>query len=91
MNSELPRPTDLYADQGFKVIIIAVSGCGLAALAVPLRFLSRRISRANLKWDDWMILTAAVGLDSVLMCLARFLTYVTLDSSSRYRTWSYRS
>ena len=56
------------------MIIANVVMLSAAYIAVVLRFISRRLSHAELKADDWMIMLGLVGLqaaiDSNVLCFA---------------------
>jgi hypothetical protein len=51
----------VQANQGPKVVIIAITAFTLAAVGVFFRFLARILTKASLWWDDWAVLTALVG------------------------------
>ena len=54
--------TNEHANKGPMVLGISILLCFLAIKAVTLRFLSRKLSKAQYWWDDWMILAALVSL-----------------------------
>ena len=55
----------IQANQGPKVDIVAITAFALAAAAVVLRFFTRFLTKASLWWDDWAVLTALVGYDTL--------------------------
>ena len=50
-----------HANKGPIVLGIFILVTFLAITAVALRFLSRKLSKAQYWWDDWMILAALVS------------------------------
>ena len=52
---------DDHANRGRIVLGISIFVSFLAITAVALRFLSRKLSKAQYWWDDWMILGALVS------------------------------
>ena len=61
MASQQQLPSDLHADQGAKIIVIAVIFYSSAVVTVAFRFLSRKISSAVYSWDDFAVLAAVVS------------------------------
>ena len=55
-------PTDLSASKGPQILAAVATTYVLATIAVILRFVSRRISKAQLWWDDWLIIIALVNV-----------------------------
>ena len=51
---------DEHANKGPLVLGVSICMTVLAITAVTLRFISRRLSRADFWWDDWFILAALV-------------------------------
>ena len=63
--SEIQRQLDLINDDRSRTIVIShVIVMPLAIIAVTLRFVSRRMCKASIKADDYMIIIALVGLSS---------------------------
>ena len=52
---------DDHANKGPIVLGISIIVSFLAITAVVLRFLSRKLAKAQYWWDDWMILGALVS------------------------------
>lgn len=52
---------DEHANKGPIILGISILVTFLAITAVALRFLSRKLSKAQYWWDDWMILAALVS------------------------------
>lgn len=52
---------DIIANRGPFLIRTCCAMIALSATAVTLRFLSRRLSKVSLWWDDWLILIALVS------------------------------
>lgn len=55
-----PRGFDINEDKGPYLARICSVMIVISAIAVVLRFLSRRVVKAPLLWDDWVILLAMV-------------------------------
>jgi hypothetical protein len=55
----------VQANQGPKVDIVAITAFTLAAVAVVLRFFARFRTKAGFWWDDWAVLTALVGYNTL--------------------------
>lgn len=55
-------PEQLHLNKGPEIIIIVVVFWCVAATAVGLRFLSRRLARAGYWMDDWMALASLAAL-----------------------------
>ena len=53
--------SDTYADRGPHLVRVCSVMIALSAIAVALRFVSRRLSKAGLYWDDWLIFIALVN------------------------------
>lgn len=52
---------DIYANKGPHLVRVCSVMIALSAIAVALRFASRRLSGVQLSWDDWLILIALVS------------------------------
>ena len=52
---------DIYANKGPHLVRVCSVMIALSAIAVGLRFASRRLSGVQLSWDDWLILIALVS------------------------------
>ena len=48
-------------DRGPQLIATGLTTAILATYAVGMRFWSRKMSKVNLWWDDWIILLSLVG------------------------------
>lgn len=56
-------PSDVYYQTRTPVLYGGtISLQVLSTLIVALRFLARRVSKAGLWWDDWLIVPALVGV-----------------------------
>lgn len=55
-----PAGIDLSETQVPRILGVNIATLALAAIAICLRFLSRRLSRAQFWWDDWLMLPAIV-------------------------------
>jgi uncharacterized membrane protein YhaH (DUF805 family) len=54
-------------DDRLPAVVVAIAVCYSAAvISVVLRLISRRLVKASLQGDDWLILVALVGLSSQL-------------------------
>lgn len=65
---ELPPPPpglDIYEDRSGKVIASVLAPAILAIIAVGLRVWARYISKAEFRWDDYLIILALVGLHAL--------------------------
>ena len=54
-------PDDINADMGPTMVRLCVSMMVLSTTAVVLRFVSRKVIRQPLQWDDWMILISLIA------------------------------
>ena len=63
-----PPGTDLSASQVGRILGVNIATFCLAVIAIILRFIARRLTRAVLWWDDWLMLPAIVS------CKASFVT-----------------
>lgn len=61
-----PRGFDINEDKGPHLARICSVMIVISAIAVVLRFLSRRVVKAPLLWDDWVILLAMVRHSTVI-------------------------
>lgn len=61
---------DDHADKGGVVLGISILMTILAIMAVALRFLSRKLSRAGFWWDDWVIVMALARFSILLYAIA---------------------
>ena len=64
-----PVPQDVVdPDENIKyqLVISSAVGCVVFTIAVGLRFVSRRLVKAPLSWDDWLVLAALV---SIFLCV----------------------
>lgn len=52
---------DIYADRGPHLVRVCSIMIALSAIAVALRLTARRLSKVQLRWDDWLILIALVN------------------------------
>ena len=59
----IPESPDfkIDADRGPYLVRVCSALIALTAIVVTLRFLSRRLSKFPLMWDDWLILIALVS------------------------------
>ena len=55
-------------NQTLKLYVVNIVFDVLAAAAVGLRFICRKMSRASLWWDDWLILPACVSVSWACSC-----------------------
>ncbi len=60
MGSSTKRSIDLRHDPGIAQLVITVIFTLLAVIAVILRLVSRRLSKAKLQLDDYIIIVALV-------------------------------
>jgi len=60
MGSSTKRSIDLRQDPGIAQLVITVIFTLLAVIAVILRLVSRRLSKAKLQLDDYIIIVALV-------------------------------
>ena len=54
-------PYDVHADRGPEYAKTAIALSVLSTAAVALRFLSRKVLKTKIWWDDWIILVALVS------------------------------
>ena len=54
------------------IIATTVAPLTLSVIAVGARFLGRHVGGTKLWWDDWLVLLALVGVQTVV-CLGVFL------------------
>ena len=73
-----PNPTDQLTS--LRGIIIAT--WAIALIAVCLRFLARRLSKAGLWYDDWLMIPATVSIPHVITSSAT--PWVQEDDSSSH-------
>lgn len=52
---------DIHADRGPHLVRVCAIAITLSAVAVALRFVSRRSSKVRLGWDDWLVFIALVN------------------------------
>ena len=55
-----PPGIDLAETQVPRILGVNIATFTLAIIAIILRFVSRRISRAPFWWDDWLMIPAIV-------------------------------
>ena len=60
----LMGPMGPLGDRTHEFLALAYSMIALSTISVFLRFLSRRVTRMSLMWDDWLILVGLVSYDS---------------------------
>ena len=60
MNSP-PPGVDLSETQVPRILGVNIATYILALIAINLRFVSRRLSRAPFWWDDWLMIPAIVS------------------------------
>lgn len=61
-----PSGINLSETQVPRILGVNIATFALACTAIVLRFISRRLSRATLWWDDWLMIPAIVR-DEILM------------------------
>lgn len=76
---------DIYADRGPHLVRVCSVMIALFAIAVALRFLSRRLSKVRLSWDDWLILIAlpVAWIPSILMIYCKNRTHTRTAQGSK--------
>lgn len=55
-------PSQLYADDGYKVIVLSCIFSVLCIAVVVARFFAARKKKAELWWDDWLCIPSLVLL-----------------------------
>jgi hypothetical protein len=73
----LPPGIDLAADDQNQIIGSVSATWALATIALVMRFLCRRISKAGYWWDDWLMIPAYVCFHN-----AHYHILLTNDSCS---------
>ncbi len=56
-----PPGVDLSETQVPRILGVNIATFALAVTTIVLRFVSRRLSRAPLWWDDWLMIPAIVS------------------------------
>lgn len=81
----LPTPEEIqyqiehiHDDRSGDMLISNATGIAIAAIAVLLRFISRRMCKASIQADDWMILIAMVRI--FLRSSCKEVAYCQADS-----------
>lgn len=59
-----PPGIDLSETQVPRILGVNIATYALACVAIVLRFISRRLSRAHLGWDDWLMIPAIVRYET---------------------------
>lgn len=77
-SSDTSNPTDELTSLGGSII----ATWAIALIAVCLRFLARRLSKAGLWYDDWLMIPATVSIPH--MIISSTTPLVQEDDSSSY-------